>query len=53
MRNTDIFIELIRLAEQAGTAVKAGMRDNGTCWIEVEGRDGNNYSFAMKKEDHQ
>ena len=51
MRNTDIFIELIRLAEQAGTVVKAGMRESGTCWIEVDGRDGNTYSFAMKKEE--
>ncbi len=51
MRNTDIFIELIRLAEQAGTVVNARMNAAGTCWIEVKGLDGNTYSFAMKKEE--
>ena len=51
MKNTDIFIELIRLAEQAGAVVKAGMSEKGTCWVEVQGRDGSNYSFAMKKEE--
>lgn len=51
MRTLDIYIEMLRLAEQAGTVVKAGMRDSGACWIEVKGLDGNTYSFAMKKED--
>ena len=52
MRNTDIFIELIRLAEQAGTVVKASMNESGTCWIEVQGLDGDIYSFAMQKEEN-
>ena len=51
MRYADIFIELIRLAEQAGTVIKAGMRENGTCIIEVQSHDGNIYNFAMHKEE--
>lgn len=51
MSNLDIFIELMRLAEQAGTVVKAGMRETGTCFVEVQGRDGNVYNFAMQKEE--
>lgn len=51
MRYVDIFIELIRLAEQAGTVVKAGMSEKGTCWVEVKDLDDNVYSFAMRKEE--
>ena len=51
MRNTDIFIELIRLAEQAGTVTKAGLSAEGNCWVEVKDRNGNFTSFAMHKEE--
>ena len=51
MRNTDIFIELIRLAEQAGTVIKAGMSSDGNCWVDAKGRDGKVYTFSMHKEE--
>ena len=51
MRYTDIFIELIRLAEQAGSVIKAGMKDDGNCWVDVRGRDGKVYTFSVHKEE--
>lgn len=51
MSNLDIFIEMLRLAEQAGKVVKASVNESGTCWIEVQGLDGHIYSFAMQKEE--
>ena len=47
MRATDIFIELVRLAEQAGQVTYATMHEDKSCWIDVKTKDGNTATFSM------
>lgn len=47
MRATDIFIELVRLAEQAGQVTYATIHEDKSCWIDVKTKDGNTATFSM------
>lgn len=51
MSNVDSFIEMLRLAEQAGTVMSANMTDTGTCLVIVKDRCGNSISFVVRKEE--
>lgn len=51
MRSTDIFIELIRLAEQAGTVVSANMTESGTCLVVAQDRHGDRINFLVRMEE--
>ena len=48
MRDTDIFIELIRLSEGIGTVFKATM-SHGNCQIAVKDKNGGTAVFTLNK----
>ena len=54
MSNADMFVEMIRLAEQFGEAVTAHMYENDYLTIEGRTKDGKDFSLnLMIKEDNK